>query len=149
MLGQLDAVKAFVTAEPGIQKTRGPHGITLLAHARAGGDRSAEVLKYLTSVGDADIPYTNVPLTDADQTALPGTYSFGAGPTERFIVAVGERGSSIQRDGGVARGLLHQGDRVFHPIGASAVRIRFSAGDRATSITIEDGPVKVSASRVS
>ena len=26
MLGQLEAVKAFVTASPGIQRTRGPHG---------------------------------------------------------------------------------------------------------------------------
>jgi hypothetical protein len=148
MLGQLDVVKAFVTAEPGIQKTRGPHGITLLAHARAGGERSVEVVKYLTAVGEADTPYTNVPLTDADKAAIPGTYAFGTGATERLIVAVGERGSSIQRDGGVARGLLHQGERVFHPIGASAVRIRFSAGDRAPSITIEDGPVRVTATRV-
>lgn len=37
MMGQLDAVKAFVAARPGIQKTLGPHGITLMAHARAGG----------------------------------------------------------------------------------------------------------------
>ncbi len=149
MLGQLDVVKAFVTAEPGIQKTRGPHGITLLAHARAGGERSAEVVKYLTLVGDADVPYTNVPLTDADKAAIVGTYAFGAAATERFIVAVGERGSSIQRHGGVARGLLHQGQRVFHPIGASAVRIRFAAGDRSANVAIEDGPVRVSADRVS
>src|SRR5262245_21383970 len=44
MLGQLDVVRAFVAASPGIQRTRGPHGITLLAHARAGGD--AEMVKY-------------------------------------------------------------------------------------------------------
>ena len=37
MLGQLDVVKAFVAASPGIQRTPGPHGIPLLAHARAGG----------------------------------------------------------------------------------------------------------------
>src|SRR5688572_20533747 len=37
MMGQLDTVKAFVAARPGIQKTLGPHGITLMSHARAGG----------------------------------------------------------------------------------------------------------------
>ena len=41
MLGQLDVVKSFVAASPGVQRTHGPHGITLLSHAetrrRAGG----------------------------------------------------------------------------------------------------------------
>jgi hypothetical protein len=148
MLGQLEVVKAFVAAEPGIQKTRGPHGITLHAHARAGGERAAEVVKYLTSLGDADVPYTNLPLTDADRGAIAGTYSFGAAATERLVVAVGDRGPSIQREGGVARGLLHLGDRVFHPVGAGAVRIRFGTGDRAATLTVDDGPVKVTANRV-
>ena len=35
MFGQLDVVKAYVEANPGIQRTLGPHGITLLSHARA------------------------------------------------------------------------------------------------------------------
>ena len=33
MLGQLEVVKAFVTAQPGVQAVRGPHSISLLAHA--------------------------------------------------------------------------------------------------------------------
>ncbi len=41
MLGQLDVVKSFVASSPGVQRTHGPHGITLLSHAetrrRAGG----------------------------------------------------------------------------------------------------------------
>ncbi len=37
MMGQLDVVRAFVTATPGVQRVLGPHGITLLAHAKAGG----------------------------------------------------------------------------------------------------------------
>ncbi len=36
MLGQLDVVKAFIAASPGVQKTYGPHGISLLAHAKNG-----------------------------------------------------------------------------------------------------------------
>ena len=49
MMGQLDAVKAFVAARPGIQKTLGPHGITLMSHARAGGADAAPVVQYLTA----------------------------------------------------------------------------------------------------
>jgi hypothetical protein len=35
MMGQLAMVKAWIEAVPGVQRNRGPHGITLLAHARA------------------------------------------------------------------------------------------------------------------
>src|SRR5262245_44070705 len=70
MVGQLDAVKAFIAASPGIQRTRGPHGITLLDHARNG--KSVEVVKYLESLGDADPQYPNEALADGD--ALIGAY---------------------------------------------------------------------------
>lgn len=143
MLGQLDTVRAFVVASPGVQKTRGPHGLTLLSHARAGGPPAADVVKYLESVGDADLRYTNEPLTDSDKAAIAGSYLFGPGASERLIVAVGERGATIQREGGTARGLLHLGGRVFHPVGAEAVRIKFIGGERAGSVTVEDGGVVV------
>jgi hypothetical protein len=148
MLGQLDVVKAFVTASPGVQKTRGPHGIALMAHAKAGGAGSAAVVAYLESVGDADLALTNTPPSDADRAAIAGAYSFGSGPAERLTVAVTERGVTIQRDGASARGLLHLGDRVFHPVGATSVRIAFAAGARADSLTITDGPLVVKATRV-
>ena len=148
MLGQLDVVRAFIAAAPGVQKTRGPHGITLLAHAKAGGAGAAEVAKYLESLGDADPRYTNETLADADKTAIAGVYTFGTAPSQRFTVAAGERGMSIQREGYVARGLLHLGDRVFHPVGAMAVRVRFGSGQRASTLTIEDGSLVVKAERV-
>ncbi len=148
MLGQLETVKAFVAASPGIQKTRGPHGITLLAHAKAGGAGSTAVVTYLESIGDADPRYPNEPLTDADRAAIVGVYSFGSGSTERLTVAAAERGPTIQREGAFPRGLLHVGGRVFHPVGADAVRIRFAPGERAATVVVEDGPVVVKASRV-
>src|SRR3954447_18977744 len=51
MLGQLDIVKQLLAATPGLQRMRGPHGITMLGHARAGGDAAAETLKYLEALG--------------------------------------------------------------------------------------------------
>lgn len=147
MLGQLDTVKAFVVASPGVQKTRGPHGLTLLTHARAGGPAAAGVLTYLESLGDADPKYTNEPLSEADRTAIVGAYAFGSGGTERFTVTIGERGPAVQREGAAARNLFHLGGRVFHPPGADAVRITFGAGERAATLTIEDGPIVVVAKR--
>ncbi len=38
MLGQTDVVRALIEAQPGVQRIPGPHGITLAAHARAGGE---------------------------------------------------------------------------------------------------------------
>ena len=148
MFGQLDTVKAFILASPGVQKTRGPHGLTLLSHARAGGPGAAEVLKYLESLGDADPKYTNEPLPEADRAAIAGSYMFGLGATEKFTVTIGDRGPTVQREGASPRNLFHQGGRVFHPPGADAVRIKFGPGERASTLTIEDGPVVVAAKRV-
>ena len=147
MLGQLEVVKAFVTSSPGVQKTRGPHGLSLLSHARAGGAGSADVLKYLESLGDADPRYTNEPLADADRAAILGTYAFGSGATERLVVTSNDRGMSIARSGAGARNLFHQGGRVFHPVGADRVKIRFAEDSPSTSVTIEDGPRVVTAQR--
>lgn len=33
MLGHLEVIKAFVAAQPGVQRIRGPHSISLLAHS--------------------------------------------------------------------------------------------------------------------
>ena len=147
MLGQLDVVKAFVTASPGIQRTRGPHGITLLAHAAAG--KAAEVVAFLESIQDANLAYRNEPLDDAARAACIGEYVFGAGATQRLTVAATPRGSlQIRRDGAFERALFHLGGLVFHPIGAEAVRIRFARGTPSTSVAVEDGPQLITATRL-
>ncbi len=50
MLGKLEIVKAALQTYPAALKTPGPHGIPLIAHAQAGGDDAAAVLKYLQSL---------------------------------------------------------------------------------------------------
>ena len=149
MLGQLDVVRAFVAASPSAQRIRGPHGITLLAHAKAGGAAAAEVVKYLETLGDADRRYTNTALSEEDQAALVGTYVFGPGATDRLLVAKNTRGDlSIKRDGASERGLSHQGSRTFIPPGAEAVRIRFEpASGRPVALVVEDGALVVRARR--
>src|SRR4030095_9404426 len=47
MLGQLEVVRAFITASPGIESTPGPHSIPLLRHAMAGGPRLPDVVELL------------------------------------------------------------------------------------------------------
>jgi hypothetical protein len=55
MMGQLDAVKAFLTLQPKLIDARGPHGFTLHFHAQVGRERSAKVLDYLQSIKKVDL----------------------------------------------------------------------------------------------
>src|SRR5579872_5036692 len=48
MLGHLDIVRSTLEAFPAALRVPGPHGIPLLAHARAGGEDAASVVEYLT-----------------------------------------------------------------------------------------------------
>ena len=107
------------------------------------------MLKYFESLGDADPRYTDVPLTEADHTVLAGEYSYGTGATERLKVARNARGAlTITRPGFSDRNLAHQGGLAFIPVGAEAVRIRFEVVDgKARSLTVEDGPLVVRATR--
>jgi hypothetical protein len=50
MMGQLDAIKSFLTLEPKLIDARGPHGFTLHFHAQVGGKDSEKVLDYLQSI---------------------------------------------------------------------------------------------------
>lgn len=147
MLGQLDAVKGFVAAAPGIQRMRGPHGISLLNHAVAG--KSLEVTKYLESLGDANPSYPNEPMAEGDPDALLGVYTFGRGPTDRLEVGRNSRGTLVvKREGGGQHNLFHHGRRVFNPAGAEAVKIRFDPEKgAATTLVVVDGGKTVRAVR--
>jgi hypothetical protein len=50
MMGQLDAVKSFLTLQPKLIDARGPHGISLHVHAQGGGKDAEKVLDYLQSI---------------------------------------------------------------------------------------------------
>jgi hypothetical protein len=51
MLGRIDIVGAMLAAWPGLLQSKGPHGITLMRHARAGGEQAKAVVDYLESLG--------------------------------------------------------------------------------------------------
>ena len=47
MLGEVGIVRALLEAQPDLRDARGPHGISLRAHAEAGGDAARGVLDLL------------------------------------------------------------------------------------------------------
>ena len=148
MLGQLEVVKAFLAAQPGAQRIRGPHSISLLAHAKAGGEPARPVFNFLESLGDAGAD-TPVPLSPADAEALNGTYIFGRAANQQIDVTVDNAQLVWTRKGSMGRPLSHLGNRLFSPWGAPAVRIQFTQeADSSVSImTIRDPAVVLVAER--
>jgi hypothetical protein len=49
MLGDLEIVAAVLAAHPEMRDAKGPHGISLLRHAEAGGEQAQGVVDLLTS----------------------------------------------------------------------------------------------------
>jgi hypothetical protein len=145
MLGHLDVVKAFVAAQPGVERIQGPHSISLLAHARAGA-AARPVMEYLESLGDAGAGPL-LPLTENDANAIRGIYTFGDGATEQIEVSVDQEQAQWTRKGTMGRQLFHLGRRVFYPAGAPAVRIRFIADGASMLMTIDDPDLVLKARR--
>lgn len=55
MMGQLEAVQAFLKLEPKLIDARGPHGFSLHFHAQVGGKPAEKVLDFLQSVKKIDL----------------------------------------------------------------------------------------------
>jgi hypothetical protein len=144
MLGQLDTVKAYVAASPGIQKIKGPHTITLLRHAMAGGAAAKPVVDYLTQIGGADDRLPAKPITAEEMARLSGVYAFGSSPADRIEVSVVRDALQVSRPGQGGRGLAHLGAFEFYPAGAENVRIRFAESGAVVTMTIHDPDVVLS-----
>jgi hypothetical protein len=149
MLGQLDVVTAFVAASPGVQRIHGPHGFTLLHHAKAGGEPARSVVAYLERLGDADPRIESPALTDADIDSFAGSYAYGPGPTERITIDGAKGQLGFLRANATKRGLAQRAPGEFSPIGAPRVRIKFAVeGGRAVRLTVHDPDLVLTANRV-
>lgn len=142
MLGLTDVVKAFVKLQPGIQRTLGPHGITLLAHAKAGGKQAADTVAYLETLGDAGQGLKVVTLEEGHKQRYLGEFVSKQpdvkavcklNNTKRLVVdfRAGESEST-------GRLIHYLGDDAFFPAGVPSVRIRFKVeNEKAAALTIQ------------
>jgi hypothetical protein len=158
MLGQFDVVKAFVAANPGVQRIRGPHSISLLAHARVGGEAARPVFEFLQSLEGADTD-PPVSLPDDQAAALVGTYIFGVGVTQQVELAADMKMYTSSkmythppqlnwtRKGTMTRPLFHLGDRTFYPAGAPSARIHFTEDSGTVVMTVTDADQVLTARR--
>ena len=148
MMGELPTVQAFLQLDPQLYRLHGPHGISLFRHAQAGGADAEPVVDYLLDRFGPDEQPFGFPGDAPVEERYGGVYAFDTTPpfeltvgvrTQWLVVGTGPQPNSrvlqVERD-------------VFHPTGAPAVRLRFHVeGERATGLTIEDGPVRVRGAR--
>ena len=68
MMGQLEAVRTFLTFQPALIDAKGPHGFTLHFHAQVGGKEAENVLDYLQSIKKVElkpVPFPTMPAKKA------------------------------------------------------------------------------------
>lgn len=150
MLGHLEVVKAYIKAMPGIQKTHGPHGITLLAHAKNGGEEAAAVYEYLQNLGDADIKQTSLEISESKKQLLLGNYRFGDDAEDLFEIKLHRLGwLQIERKGKSPNTMHLIGDNEFATAGSPYIKIKFNIdGDKPLSFTIIDGDLQITAKKL-
>jgi len=154
MLGKLNAVKAMIEDMPGIQKIRGPHGFTLLFHAKmrlmrknvegAEKEQQEALVEYLTELGDANITATSLDITEEEKKTYLGKYVFGEADDTYFDISLNSRGMLFMARGEyTGRTLLRTDTHTFAPGGAPSVKIQFDVKDGvAQAVTVHD-PVPV------
>ena len=160
MLGMLKSVQEIIETVPGIQSHTGPHGITLLQHAKNRLENKAisstdaenvkKVLSYLESLGNADIKPKSLDVTEDEKKKFLGEYRFGNGEGELFVVDTHRLGYlQIARKGSSPRKMNKTDDNIFSPVGAASVKIIFKVQDeKAVSVSVHEPQPLVIALRV-
>ncbi|MDX1942272.1 MAG: hypothetical protein SFU99_17035 [Saprospiraceae bacterium] len=159
-LGSYDAVKSMIEASPGVQSIVGPHGITLLQHAKIGSnsDNLSEqqkkdytlLINYLEGLGNADIRQTNLEMTDEEKEKYLGDYRYGEGPEDGFSVKINMRKLlSLGKLGKFGGGLFRKAENVFSYNGITSVEISFLVKDgKVLSLTVHEPDLVLTAKKV-
>ncbi len=159
MMGMLKSVQEIIETVPGIQKHGGPHGITLLQHAKnrledknispSDAANVNKVISYLESLGNADQKPKSIEMTDEEKKRLLGEYRFGSGDNELFVVDLHRSGFvQISRKGSSPRKLNKIDENMFSPVGAPSVKIIFKlTADKAVSLSVHEPQPLVTAVR--
>lgn len=160
MLGMLKSVQEIIETVPKIQTHNGPHGITLLQHAKnrleakdiSTGDAAnvKAVITYLEGLGNADIKPKSLDVTEDEKKKYAGEYRFGNGDGESFVVDTHRLGFlQIARKGSSARKLNKTDENIFSPAGAPSVKVIFKIQDeKAVSVSVHEPQPLVTAVRI-
>lgn len=160
MLGMLKSVQEIIETVPGIQTHNGPHGITLLQHAKNRLENKDitesdkvnvnKVISYLESLGNADIKPKSLDVTEDEKQRYLGEYRFGDGETDVFVVELNSRKIlHVGRKGYGGRRLNKLEENTFSPAGAPSVKIIFKVENgKAVSLGVHEPQPVVVAARI-
>ncbi len=156
MLGSFDIVRSMIMAQPGIQKNTGPHGLSLLHHAKLALDidgidkaNAQKLIDYLQSLGDAD-GKQYLPLEDSEKEKYLGDYKYGDGKDDGFTIKLNMRKlpalGKLGKSGGT---LLRTGEHTFTYQGAPSVTVTFDVRDnKVFSLSLREPGLKLTAKKV-
>ncbi|MEZ4982849.1 MAG: hypothetical protein R2769_14920 [Saprospiraceae bacterium] len=156
MLGAYEVVKEMIEFFPGIQKTSGPHGISLLQHAEnglrneTGNKRNAQkLIDFLKKLGDADSP-RYLSMEEEEKSKYLGDYMYGKGEKDGFTIQLNMRKLiSLGKLGQFGGALYRLGENSFTYNGAPSVKISFEEEDgKILSLTIEEPDLVLKAVKV-
>jgi hypothetical protein len=146
MMGWLDVVRAMVAVSPGVERIPGPHGLSLLHHARAGGEPAVPVVAFLEELGGAD---ASAPaLDEATVERYLGRFVVPENGLE-ITTKRGRRGDlQLVVGSATPRTLVKTGDHRFHPAGAPSVVVLFEmAGAHAIALSVSESGRRLQAVR--
>ena len=159
-LGAFETVKGIIELSPGIQTSLGPHGISLLSHAKAGlrmedkmnikdVDNCKKLIDYLESLGDANgTDYEDVP--EEEKPKYLGDYKYGEGEKEGFSIQLNMRKMlSLGAIGEFGGALYKINENEFTYNGAPSVRVSFQfEGEKVKSLTVKEPEREIVAKKV-
>lgn len=161
MLGHLEVVRAMIQSIPGIQKTMGPHGLSLLHHAYAGkqmkdtmtgleNEAVEMTIEYLENLGDAG-GETYIEISPEDQKKYLGDYKYGDGEKEGFTIELNMRKLlALGPIGGFGGALYKINENEFIYNGAPSVIITFDIqAEKVKSLTLREPGLTLHAKKVS
>lgn len=155
MLGEYEAIKAIITAFPGVEQCAGSHGISLLEHVEIGLDEDSDnkenatrLKEYLEELGTAGAA-TYLP-NETNTTPFLGDYLYGSNPEDGFTVSLNRRKLlALGRRGKFGGALYKIASNTFIYNGSPSVKVSFQqTGDTIVSLTVEEPGLTVIAKKI-
>ena len=157
MLGCYPAVRSMIESTPGVHKITGPHGISLIQHAKAGllfdssrnNEEGKKLVVYLESINSADDPPYQI-VTEEEKVKYVGDYKYGEGFNEGFTIKLNMKKIISLGKLGKSGGALYKiADNQFIYNGTTSVRISFTfQDDRVVSLTLTEPGLTLIARKV-
>src|SRR5258705_1248697 len=140
----------MIETSPGIQSIAGPHGISLLQHAKNGlraegitekqKQDGNKLVGYLESLGNADVQEKYIDVNEADKAKYLGDYKYGDGPNDGFTVQLNMRKLlSLGKLGKFGGALYQKKENIFIYNGTYSVEVSFKiTDDKVISLTVHE-----------